>query len=129
MINHEGKMREKSKITAIILEDIASNPDMEVAAFVSDVETSHTTNNNSDNASRDDSINDLQDELMLDGKLLKLKISIINCDMRDLQRLDDTSISSAPTEANADVSDTDGTMSAEDDFDCINTLEHDSVLN
>ena len=48
MVDHEGNMREKSERIAIVLEDIALDPEREAAAFISDVETRHTSNNNSD---------------------------------------------------------------------------------
>ena len=76
MINHEVNMREKSERTAIVLEDVASNPEMEAAAFISDVEIRHTTNNNSDSTLHDDAINNFEEKLRLDGELSKLKISI-----------------------------------------------------
>ena len=61
MINHKVNIREKSERTAIILENIASNYEMETAAFISNTEIRHTININSDSTLYDDIINNIED--------------------------------------------------------------------
>ena len=129
MVDHEGNMREKSERTAIILEDIALDPEMEAAAFISDVETRHTSNDNFDTTLHDDVIDNLGDKLRLDGELSKLKMAIGACDVNESPYLDDASIGTEPTEASTDVSDIDATSEAEDEIDYASILDDDSVLN
>ena len=76
IVDYEGNIRIKSKRIAIVLEDIASNCEIQAVAFISDIEIRHTININYNSTLHDNIINNLEDKLRLDCELSKLKISI-----------------------------------------------------
>ena len=61
---------------AMVLEEIALDPEREAEAFISDFEARHTSNNNYDTMFHDDVIDNLGYKLRLDGELSKLDVAI-----------------------------------------------------
>ena len=81
MLDHKDNVKERSKRVSILMNNIPSNLEIELAAVVSEIETEKVSSNYYNKLLHYNIINNLVEKLELDGKLSKIKISLDLCNM------------------------------------------------